>query len=66
MSTTITCDAERCRHQHSGRCTKEAVTLANAPFRYLAFEAVGGWQTSDADEQFCQDFAEGGAADACS
>ncbi len=59
MSTiSITCDAERCRYQADGSCTKESVTLANAPFTYLSFEAVGGWQTQDGDEQFCQDFAE--------
>ena len=58
MSTTITCDAARCRHHTDGQCTLEAVTLANAPFTYLSFEAVGGWQTNDGDEQFCQDFAE--------
>lgn len=65
MSTrTIYCDAELCRHHDGGSCTKETVTLANASFRYLSFEAVGGWQRLDADEQFCQDFAERSASDA--
>lgn len=65
MSTrSIYCDAELCRHHLSGECTRTTVTLANAPFRYLSFEAVGGWQTVDADEQFCQDYAERSAADA--
>ena len=52
MSTIITCDAQRCRHHEDGHCSKDAVTLANADFTYLSFEAVGGWQTSDGDEQF--------------